>query len=583
MRIRNLIWTITGDYSLQVKPDLSSYQKSPNITVYDGIKQGGLARYFDQDAIAMYLLKKIYRHADQTALLDSAQLCIEEAIGQRLDAERAGIRTLRRKALDDALERDFGKMTAYPLGRLKAALFREKLDGSPCIQPQIAVWMERLHELQHAEETMEIIRAIDEVYNGVVDPAFVRKYGTLEEVLAVTPEELLEFSWKDFLDEEAAESSMEYVLEKMTEAMSQLDQMPEEQKQTEEEKEPPDSGNEKKKLVLVDEKALEQAYSYVERNFGRTYLTPLEEKRINHMMCRGIHADCSIYITDGILKNPVLRNYQYALAEKQRTKTIDFYKQNYTIVRHQIRSLADMLRKALVVQEEEEYIRSDYGQIVPSALWNVGRTENAQLFTRKLQNDARSFAVDLLIDASGSQRKRQMPVALQAYIIAEAMSELQIPCRVMSFCTFWNYTVLQRFREYEDGRQANQNIFDFTTNSNNRDGLAIRTIGRTLLQREEDSKVLIVLSDGKPNDVMINRPNVRHPEPYLGRRAVLDAGGEVRYLRQNNVAVLGVFVGEESELDAERRIFGKDFAYIRSIEHFSDRVGRYLMKQIEDR
>ena len=55
----------------------------------------------------------------------------------------------------------------------------------------------------------------------------------------------------------------------------------------------------------------------------------------------------------------------------------------------------------------------------------------------------------------------------------------------------------------------------------------------------------------------------------------------MRRLRSEGVSVLGVFVGEEKELDAEKKIFGKDFAYIRSIENFSKVVGRYLTKQLE--
>ena len=57
---------------------------------------------------------------------------------------------------------------------------------------------------------------------------------------------------------------------------------------------------------------------------------------------------------------------------------------------------------------------------------------------------------------------------------------------------------------------------------------------------------------------------------------------EVRHLRNAGVSVLGVFTGEEQDLLAERRTFGKDFAYIRSIENFSNVVGRYLKKQLED-
>ena len=48
------------------------------------------------------------------------------------------------------------------------------------------------------------------------------------------------------------------------------------------------------------------------------------------------------------------------------------------------------------------------------------------------------------------------------------------------------------------------------------------------------------------------------------------------------VAVLGVFMGEEQDLAAERKIFGKDFAYIRNIGNFANVVGTYLRKQLEE-
>ena len=47
------------------------------------------------------------------------------------------------------------------------------------------------------------------------------------------------------------------------------------------------------------------------------------------------------------------------------------------------------------------------------------------------------------------------------------------------------------------------------------------------------------------------------------------------------MSVLGVFAGEEKDLAAEKKIFGKDFAYIRNISDFSRIVGRYLTKQLE--
>ena len=51
----------------------------------------------------------------------------------------------------------------------------------------------------------------------------------------------------------------------------------------------------------------------------------------------------------------------------------------------------------------------------------------------------------------------------------------------------------------------------------------------------------------------------RNPRPYEGTYAIRDTGTAVRWLRNMGVAVLGVFAGEERELEAEKKIFGKDF------------------------
>ena len=577
-RIRNLMWTVSGDYSLEIKPDVEAFLRSPNIALYDGIKQGGLARFFDWEALSLYLVKKVYCQAMEGPLLQVASLCMEEAVGTRLDQEREGIHYLRRRVYEEILDKNFRELSSSPLGHLEAALLREELDGEYQGTAQIQAWMDQIHTLRQATDTMDVIRMVDRLYNQIVEPSFEKKKKTLEEVLAVTLEELTEYSWKDFLSEDLYEEALETYIQKVTESMTSMDL--EEPVCKEDQEEAGDQGP--KKVLVVDQEALEKMYSYVERNYGRTYLTPSEEKSKNYQMCRGIHGDCSLYYTEGILKNPVLRNYQYEYAKKQKDKNIMAYYDQHRVVKQNIRVLTDMLKKAFVLRDQEQEIRSDHGSIIPADLWKVGRSQDARIFRKRIKNDAMDFVVDVLIDASGSQRKRQSQVALQAYIISEALSNLEIPFRVMSFCTFWDYTILHCFRQYEDGRNANNNIFDFITSSNNRDGLAVKAVGSDLLQREEANKVLIVLSDGKPYDVLVNRPQARNPEAYRGRPAILDTGTEVRKLRQNGVAVLGVFVGEETELDAERKIFGKDFAYIRSIHNFSNMVGRYLLKQIEE-
>ena len=576
-RIRNLLWTVSGDYKLDMKPDVSLFLRSKAIALYDGIKQGALARFYDKDLLGLYLVKKVFLQADEGELTAVAQLCIEEAIGEKICEERPGIRNMQREAFEDILDQEFEKMPSQAdfLGRLKVAVLRRRLDGGVYrVEQKLQPFMDLVIRSGEAEDTLELIRCIDELYNSMIDPAFEQRRGSLERVMAVTLEELTEFSWEDFLSEEMYEEALESYVEKLTTNMAGM----EDRSVTEEMEQ---KRQKKKNITVVTPEMLEKAYTYVELNYGRTYLSEAEEKKINYLMCRGVHSDCSLYFTEGVLKNPVKRNYQYEYAKRLRNKNIWLYHDKHRIVKRNISVLTDTLRKSLVLRSETQTVLSDRGQIVPSRLWRVGRSQDAKLFERELKADASDFVVDVLIDASGSQMSRQGEVALQAYIISEALSNVEIPHRVMSFCTFWDYTILHRFREYDDPRSANENIFNYVTSSNNRDGLAIKTAGYGLLAREEEKKILIVLSDGKPYDVLVNRPNARNPKPYQGKEAIADTATEIRRLRNLDVSVLGVFAGEEKDLATEKKIFGKDFAYIRNIKNFSKIVGRYLTKQLE--
>lgn len=576
-RIRNLLWTVSGDYKLDMKPDVSLFLRSKAIALYDGIKQGALARYYDKDMLGLYLVKKIFLQAGEQELTFVAQLCIEEAIGDKICEERPGIRDMQKKCIEDILDQEFEKMPSPGdlAGRFKLAVLRRRLTGGDYhVERKLQPFMNLIERAGESQDTMELIRVIDELYNLLIDPTFPAQHGTLEQVLSVTMEDLTEYSWEDFLSDEMYEEALESYVEQLTNSVSGL----ENSAVTEEMEE---KRQKKRAVKVVTPEMLEKAYTYVELNFGRTYLSEAEEKKINYQMCRGVHSDCSLYFTEGILKNPAKRNYQYEYAKRLRNKNVWLYHDKHRIVKHNIAVLTETLRKSLVLRSESQMVLSDRGMIVPSRLWRIGRTNDAKLFQQELKGEASDFVVDVLIDASGSQMKRQGEVALQAYIISEALSNVDIPHRVMSFCTFWDYTIMHRFRRYDDPRTENENIFNYVTSSNNRDGLAIRTAGYELLQREEEKKIMIILSDGRPYDVIINRPNARNPEPYQGKAAIADTATEVRRLRNLEVSVLGVFAGEEKDLATEKKIFGKDFAYIRDIANFSKIVGRYLTKQLE--
>lgn len=77
-RMKNIIWTVCGDYTLEAKPDVEAFLKSKYIALYDGIKQGAFAKYFEKEKLSMYLVKKVYLGAREDALVAIAQLCMEK-------------------------------------------------------------------------------------------------------------------------------------------------------------------------------------------------------------------------------------------------------------------------------------------------------------------------------------------------------------------------------------------------------------------------------------------------------------------------------------------------------------------------
>ena len=570
-RMKNLLWTVSGDYTLEAKLNVEAFIHSKYSALYDAIKQGAMAKFFSMDEYSMYLIKKLYYGADETGLMRVSSLCIDMACAEKISVERQGVKNIRKRAYEEILEKDFANMQADgKLGKLRFSMLRRELNPSYRVEAKVEEHLEKLQALKNTNSTMDVIRVVDHLYNTCIDPTFVKEHGDLEKVLAVTLDELQEFNWQDFLNEDVLENMLEKMQNQVTENMTEL---------SEDNKEKKRSGAGR---IILNEKALEKMHSYIEWNYGKSYLTELEQKQLNHQLCYGAHKGCTIYMTEGILKNPVAVNNTYVLVKRSKQMNLDTYRQHANVTKRNIEILEATLTRALRARSEKEYVPAQYGLLRPERLWKIGRTKEYQVFDKETKKQNEDFVVELLIDASGSQQKRQNFVALQSFVVSSALSRVGIPHRAMSFCTFWDYTILHRFRDYEDKADADWNLFEFRGSSNNRDGLAIRMATESLMKREEPNKVLIVLSDGRPNDQNVNRPNAMDAPLYSGDYAVKDTAIEVRRARSLGIAVLGVFMGEEQDLSAERKIFGKDFAYIKNIANFSNVVGTYLRKQLEE-
>lgn len=570
-RIRNLFWTVSGDYSLEIRPDVDTFLRSKPLALYDAIKQGAFAGHFDTKALALYTLKKRALGADGEVLMELTQLCVDAAAYPLASRERSGVEEMRRSAFRDLLETGYFRSK---VGQIRRSILCRFLGQEDNASPETLRWVQTIEALSDARSTDAIIRTVDALYNGLADPDFETVHGDLQRVQAVTVAQLLEYRRDLAMSEDMMQTVLdEYMSVVKDELLRTKTFRPPQRRQTvqRQEEEYPEPSPED----------LQKVYAFMERQFGKSYLTAQEQERLRRKFCTGVHSRCSLHFTDGILTNPAVKNTQYLRTQMQSLKNETYFNMKQLPIRRSVNVLAAMLKQAQIQRLDEDTIRSYYGSIVPARLWRIGRTETEKLFDTHKKRESAGFAVDILLDSSSSQIVRQPQIAAQGYIISQALSLAGIPHRVTSFCSYWDYTMLHRFRDYDDPIERNRNILQFRAFGENRDGLAIRTVCQSLQQRSEENKILIFLSDGRPNNLGSARPGSRNPLPYVGEEAIKDTAFEVRRARAQGIAVLGIFVGGEEDLYAEKKIFGKEFAYTRNISSFSHIVGTYLRRLME--
>lgn len=303
---------------------------------------------------------------------------------------------------------------------------------------------------------------------------------------------------------------------------------------------------------------------------------------IESKICTDIHEGIKLHFTQGKFKDGNYDKYFCNAIQTQKEKNLEYYTDNELIFRRFINELKEVIRKKLFFDEDDDMI-SRSGDIIISKIWRNQVLGDDNIFMKKSKNEEHDISVDILLDSSASQDGREEIVAAQAYIIAEALVSLNIPTRVYGFSNFFNYLVMREFRDYNDSIAANKNIFEYKTSGSNRDGLAMKFISKQMDSLENSNKVLIVLSDGKPNN-KIDLGTVGFMkidgQDYENEVAIKDTAAEIFNMKMKGYHVLGVFTGDEEDLEDEKKIYGKDFAYIKRLDRFSRIIGFYLEQLI---
>ena len=108
-----------------------------------------------------------------------------------------------------------------------------------------------------------------------------------------------------------------------------------------------------------------------------------------------------------------------------------------------------------------------------------------------------------------------------------------------SFCSLSGYTVVDTLPGLLRDRQ-NERIFNYFTTGCNRDGLAVRALAKWLEDSPCEHKLVILLSDVKPNDVIQISQSGRFVD-YAGDNGIQNTAMEIRALTYRGISVMCVF------------------------------------------
>ena len=335
---------------------------------------------------------------------------------------------------------------------------------------------------------------------------------------------------------------------------------------------------------MSEQQSEAQIADFVRQINGTAILSGTRKEQIEHLLCRDDHQNCHLYFARGDQSlAPDLTGYAGIIrrdAIRQMTDNRAYYEEHYNQTRTAVNRLKEKWQNAFLTNERDHVSHSDYGKLRSDRIWRSEFIGDDRIFDREIITDNGRIYVDLLLDASLSQQDRQQRVALQAYIIAEALTACHIPVRISSFYSLSGYTVLTQYRDYSE-TDANTQVFNYTTFGGNRDGLAIKLLGHIMENAPEgpDRRILLVLSDTKPNDA-INISSGGRMVPYKGEIAADNTAREVRYLSNRGITVLCIYTGEDTDLSTVHKIYNRDFVRIRDLDHFAQAVGGLILTQI---
>lgn len=214
--------------------------------------------------------------------------------------------------------------------------------------------------------------------------------------------------------------------------------------------------------------------------------------------------------------------------------------------------------------------RKHFGRIIEAR--KSYRVDGAFFANKKLPQELPDMAIAVLIDQSGSMSGKRIETATKAAILLDDFATgLNIPIMIAGHNTdnlpgpgtsLYLYSLFDRVTKNDSYR-----IADMSTGGANRDGMAINAVMAMLAKRPEEFKILIIISDGQPNDY-----------EYGGDLAEKDIQEIVCLAKHKGIQTFAAAIGSDKE--RIQRIYGDGFIDVSDLPALPKVLAHLISKRL---
>lgn len=178
------------------------------------------------------------------------------------------------------------------------------------------------------------------------------------------------------------------------------------------------------------------------------------------------------------------------------------------------------------------------------------RNDGKVFYKNNLPNEIPRISVGLLLDESGSMScgDRSTYARAAAIILYDFCQAMNIPIMVYGHSTSWSRGVdLYSYAEFDAiDKNDKYRMMDISARGSNRDGAALRYVAEQLSKRDEEVRILILVSDGQPAD-----------SGYSGTAAEEDLRGIKQEYKRKGLLFVAAAIGDDKQ--NIERIYGDSF------------------------